>query len=176
MEIYNFNNLFFQHYLEISGNRTQNVTSTKLPSIVGNTKKMCIDLDMERFCLREILYAYSESKRFLRRYENKDEHGCFEHRLLETAERGIICKAIVDWALDNDICLRSGDFLLIFEQIKIIFPMELLSMYYTPSSSQLMRKQRSLTGSSRYHQANCIVVISPILTKREEKLKNIMKI
>lgn len=136
------NILFFQRY--IAKSIGSHIAADKILN-PEQSKKICKDFDKHNFDLRSILNLYSDSRRLLMRYERRDENGYIEHRLLENGERNAICKSIVDWAIDMEICLKSVDYPLIFDEIKLLFPMELLTVYYTPSTSYVVNEGKNAT-------------------------------
>lgn len=91
--------------------------------------------DHRSFDIRNVLSTFALSKRFLKNYEANVIRNEIVHRELNDSERKKICNAIVLWALESDILLRSIDYPHIFDCIKSIFHEELYTNYYTPSTS-----------------------------------------
>lgn len=130
----------------------QHVESARAPSVNS--------FDIHCFDLRSVLNTYAASKRFLKKYESNQ----INKRELNDTERKKLCNAIVNWAIESNILLKSNDYPQIFDRIKAVFHEEMYTNYYSPSTSYIAvdpktnkkyRKQivasGSLYNSWKYH-------------------------
>lgn len=88
------------------------------------------DFRIDLFNLPNILRKYADSKRVWANYLKGKTGNNVEHRELLDFERKVICNTITNCLVNKVTSLRSHDYIYIFNEIRNIFPLEMMGLYY----------------------------------------------